>query len=76
MIFFQTMTKIKNHQPQGVSNGKKFLKKKKLSIGKINNNDEEEEEWQCQECEELWDDESGDRWIVCDICYSKFHLEI
>ena len=43
--------KMKNHQPQGVNNRKKFLKNK-FDIGKINN-DDEEEEWQCQECEEL-----------------------
>ena len=36
--------KMKNHQPQGVKNRKKFLKKNKLYIGKIKNNDEEEED--------------------------------
>ena len=67
-----------NEEPSasGSKQWKKVSKKNKLYIGKINNNDEKEEEWQYQECEELWDDESGDRWIVCDICYSKFHLEI
>ena len=63
---------MRNHQPQGVNNGKKFPKKK--IIGKIND-DNEEEEWQCQECEELWDDESGGRWIICAICCAKFHLQ-
>ena len=66
-----------NEEPSasGSKQWKKVSKKNKLYIGKINNNDEKEEEWQCQECEELWDDESGDRWIVCDICYAKFHLQ-
>ena len=52
---------------------KKVSKRNKLYIGKINNNDEEQ--WKCQEWEELWDDESGDRCIICDICCAKFHLQ-
>ena len=42
MIFFQAMMKMKNHQPQGENNRKKFLKLRKPNIGKINNNNEEE----------------------------------
>ena len=46
-----------NEEPSasGSKQQKKVSKKNKFDIGKINN-DDEEEEWQCQECEELWDD--------------------
>ena len=63
---------MKNHQLQEVSNGK--VSKRKIG-SKIQDTDEGEEEWQCQECEEIWDDESGNRWIVCNICCAKLHLQ-
>ena len=47
-----------NEEPSasGSKQQKKVSKKSKLYIGIINNDDEEEEEWQCQKCEELWDE--------------------
>lgn len=35
VLFFQGMTKIKNHQPQGVNNGKKFLKERNYILAKL-----------------------------------------
>ena len=57
MAFSQVLTKM--NQSQGVSNGKKYLKERKQKFGEISDSHEEEEEWQCQECEEIWGDESG-----------------
>ena len=35
MIFFQVTMKMKNHQPQGVKNRKKFLKKINYILAKL-----------------------------------------
>ena len=35
----------------------------------------EDDEWICFECEELWEADGDDRWIVCDNCDKQFHLQ-
>ena len=39
---------------------------------KRNDNDEI---WLCHHCNEVWDYEDDNRWIVCDICDEKYHLQ-
>ena len=61
-------------------NKKKKSKKKKeaeKSNGKENNkeNDYRDEEWFYTDCNELWDKDGEDRWIICDICSRKHHLQ-
>ena len=36
---------------------------------------EEEVNWVCQYCEQAWNDDDDNRWIVCDICDKAFHLQ-
>ena len=31
--------------------------------------------WLCRHCEEEWDYEDDNRWIVCDICDERYHLQ-
>ena len=31
--------------------------------------------WICNVCGDEWDDEEGDRWIFCDLCDERFHLQ-
>ena len=31
--------------------------------------------WLCHHCKEVWDYEDDNRWIVCDICNEKYHLQ-
>ena len=35
------------------------------------------EVWRFQSCNDLWegDDDDGNRWIVCDGCNEKYHLQ-
>jgi len=37
--------------------------------------DDDGELWICKECDMEWDDNSADRWIVCNLCGEKFHLQ-
>ena len=32
-------------------------------------------EWVCKNCKGKWEPVSDSRWIVCDYCYTAFHLE-
>ena len=62
------------------SNKKKKSKKKKeaeKSNGKENNkeNDYRNEEWFCTDCNEPWVEDGEGRWIICDICSRKYHLQ-
>ena len=45
-----------------------------------NNTNEEgnsDDAWKCKSCEEIWHGEDGNRnrWIVCDACDGKYHLQ-
>ena len=37
--------------------------------------EEEDDEWVCKNCNKSFSDNEESRWIVCDSCDSKFHLE-
>ena len=72
-----------NESPCG-SKGKKCKKndkrkKKKNKNTKSKNIDEEsqddDDDWICKDCGDPWDDDGEDRWIICDLCGSKFHLQ-
>ena len=52
-------------------NRKKGSGKKSESFHDMN----DEDIWSCRECGDEWDDNSSDRWIVCDICSERFHLQ-
>ena len=40
-------------------------------------NNEDEDVWRCNYCKARWlgEDDDGNRWIVCDICSKKYHLQ-
>ena len=52
----------------------KRKKNKNKNRKKINSS---EDLWICSDwdCGEEWDDESNDRWVVCDSCSDRFHLQ-
>ncbi len=39
------------------------------------NDIDDEEVWLCRLCKEEWDYDDDNRWIVCDICDEKYHLQ-
>ena len=70
-----------NESPRG-SKGKKCKKadkkkKKKNKNTKSKDRDEEsqDDDWICEDCGDHWDDDGEDRWVICDLCGSKFHLQ-
>ena len=36
---------------------------------------EEEDIWECEWCGQDWNDNDGNRWILCDVCDKRFHLQ-
>ena len=36
---------------------------------------EEEDIWECEWCGEDWNDNDDNRWILCDVCDERFHLQ-
>ena len=68
---------LENQEPCG-SQGSKKRKTIAPSKRKASNNercDDEEDEWRCFDCNEVWDERGNDRWVVCNICSLKFHLQ-
>ena len=35
---------------------------------------EEEDIWEYDRCGEDWNNNDGNRWILCDVCHKRFHL--
>ena len=33
------------------------------------------EQWICNNCNEIWEEEGDDRWIVCDACNKQCHFQ-
>ena len=53
----------------------KARKERKVSRKVDEDEDENDDVWICNECKEEWDDDDENRWILCDICDAKFHLQ-
>ena len=43
----------------------------------VNSEVNNEDVWRCNYCKASWlgEDDDGNRWIVCDICSKKYHLQ-
>ena len=54
---------------------KKILSSKTKAANYVGDTKNQEEEWRCYDCEEAWDENGDDWWVVCDICSLKFHLQ-
>ena len=65
-----------NHHPQRVKKENKHPKKSnknRPNPPKIITDDDDD--WMCEDCGEVWDDDGDCCWITCDICLSNYHLE-
>lgn len=41
----------------------------------LDSEENDEDEWVCDYCAVRWDEEGTDRWVVCDVCDGKYHLQ-
>ena len=53
----------------------KWKARKERKVSRKVDEDENDNVWICNECKEVWDDDDENRWILCDICDAKFHLQ-
>lgn len=54
--------------------GPKIVPGKAIDISEVIGDDTEEKVWKCSHCTDLWM-EDDNRWILCDICDTAFHLQ-
>ena len=45
------------------------------SVEETQSPNNKEDKWECKWCTEEWDNEDGNRWIVCDNCGDEYHLQ-
>ena len=60
-----------SNKPSRKLRGKKVIPGKPVGEKQL----DKEVNWICQYCQEAWNDDDDNRWIVCDICDKAFHLQ-
>ena len=76
-VLNESCLEILRHHCAPPSKPSRKLRGKKVIPGKpVDENQlEKEVNWICQYCQQAWNDNDDNRWIVCDICDKAFHLQ-
>ena len=70
-------TILEQHVVQSSAETKRKKTKNNVTTNSTKKEGNSDDAWKCKSCEEIWhgEDDDGNRWIVCDACDGKYHLQ-